>query len=172
MNAGEWKLHSFIHTKRYFLQFASGGQPGERAKGGCGMRCLPRLVVGLLTVLLLLVPLTARAYSEWPAISSRAMRITLETDLPLNCCLESHVGNIYLKGPIRDFGKFIGFLLDLGLYLREHTNAGSYYLIRVHFEDHVRSISVQELMRFRNKVKTGYNDPIVIYEFFRRFRDQ
>lgn len=134
------------------------------------MRCLPRLLAGLLTFLLLLVPFTSQAYSEWPAFSSHATLLSLERKLPLKCCLESHVGNIYLQGPILDYGKFAEFLLELGHYLRQYTNAGSYYLIRVHFEDHIRSVSVRDLERFHHTVRHNLNDPRVIYEFHRLFQ--
>jgi hypothetical protein len=135
------------------------------------MRRVSRFLISLSTALALLFPYTSLAYSEWPAISSRAMQLSLATKLPLKCCLESHAGDIYLQEPIRDYGKFVGFLLELGDYLLQHTNAGSYYMVRVHFADHVRSISVQELVRFRNKVKSDYNDPKVLYEFFSQFRN-
>jgi hypothetical protein len=135
------------------------------------MRCLPRLPTGLLAILLLFVPFTSQAYSEWPAFSSHATQLSLERKLPLKCCLESHVGNIYLQEPIRDFGIFAEFMMELGHYLRQHTSAGSYYLIRVHFEDHVRSISVRDLERFHHKVHWGLNDPRVIYEFISLFQN-
>lgn len=126
----------------------------------------------LLASLALLLPLPSGAYSEWPAISTRATQLSQEEEIPLRCCLESHVGNIYFKGNLAEYGLFIRFMLELGHYLSEHTNAGPTYLIHVHFPDHVRVISLHDLETFHHKVKTGFNDPKLLYEFFSRFQSR
>jgi len=128
--------------------------------------------VGILLAIVLAVeaPSTASAYSEWPAISAKVTALATDKELPLRCDLESHVGNIYFRTQVGDFYKFMRFMVELGHYLDETTNAGPNYLLRVHFADRVRSISLSELnhLPFRNKPARAA-DPKLLYDFFSRF---
>lgn len=135
------------------------------------MRHVPRILVSLATASVLLLPSVSAAYSEWPAISSRATQLSREENIPLKCYLESHAGNIYFRGRLIEYGKFIRFMQELGHHLSVHTNAGPTYLLHVHFPDRVRFISLEDLESFHHndKGKADLNDPNVVYEFLSRF---
>ncbi|HWS16189.1 MAG TPA: hypothetical protein VN450_08385 [Candidatus Methylomirabilis sp.] len=128
---------------------------------------------GILLALVLAVaasPSTATAYSEWPAISTKVTALSTDKGLDLQCDLESHVGNIYFRTPTCDFRKFMRFMVELGHYLNETTNAGPSYILRVHFVDQGRDISISELIRFELRTKPARAaDPMLLYEFFSRF---
>jgi hypothetical protein len=127
---------------------------------------------GILLALVLAInaPSTASAYSEWLAISTKVTALATDKELPLRCDLQSGVGNIYFRGNTCDFRKLMRFMVELGHFLDETTNAGPNYLLRVHFADRVRSISVSELKRlqFGNKTSRA-EDPMLLYDFFSRF---
>ncbi len=134
------------------------------------MRCLFPAAILLAVVLAVEVPSTASAYSEWPAISAKVTALATDKELPLRCNLESHVGNIYFRTQVTDFRKFMRFMVELGHYLDETTNAGPNYLLCVHFADRVRSISVSELKQFQVRTKPAQAaDLKLLYEFFSRF---
>jgi len=127
---------------------------------------------GILLALFLaaVAPSTASAYSEWSAISTKVTALATEKELPLRCDLQSNVGNIYFRGNTCDFRKFMRFMVELGHYLDETTNAGPNYLLLVHFADRVRSISVSELKKFRFVSKTSQTaDAKQLYDFLSRF---
>ena len=130
------------------------------------------LPVGILLMLALTVvaPSTAFAYSEWAAISTKVTALATDKELPIRCDLESHVGNIHFRTQVGDFRKFMRFMVELGHYLDETTNAGPNYILLVHFADRVRGISVSDLKRFqfRNKPARA-EDPKLLYDFLSRF---
>jgi len=119
------------------------------------------------------VPSTASAYTEWPAISTKVTTLATDEELPLKCDLESHVGNIRFLAQVHDFRKFMRFMVDLGQYLGETTNAGPNYILRVHFADQVIGITLAELSAFRFLKKPGHAaDPKLLYDFFSRFESR
>jgi hypothetical protein len=124
----------------------------------------------LLLVLAVSAPSTASAYSEWAAISTKVTALATDKELPLRCDLQSSVGNIYFRGGNCDFLKLMRFMIELGYFLDETTNAGPNYLLRVHFADRIRSISVSDLkkLQFGNKTARA-EDPRLLYDFFSRF---
>ena len=130
---------------------------------------------GILLALALAVvaPSTASGYSEWPAISTKVTALATGKELPIRCVMESHVGNIYFRTQACDFRKFMRFMVELANYLDEKTNAGPNYLLRVHFADRVRSISVSDLKQFQLRNKTAQApDPKLLYDFFSRFESR
>ena len=134
------------------------------------MRHLLPAGIVLALVLAVVVPSTAPAYSEWPAISTKVTALATDKELFIRCDLESHVGNIYFRTQACDFRKFMRFMVELGHYLNETTNAGPNYILRVHFVDQVRDISVSELIRFELRTKPARAaDPMLLYVFFSRF---
>jgi hypothetical protein len=136
------------------------------------MRSLSLAGFLLVAVFAAIVPSAASAYSEWPAISTKVTTLAQETKLPLTCDLESHVGNIYFQPQEAcDFRKFMRFMVELGHYLEETTNAGPSYLVRVHFADRVRSISVSQLIQFSNKPARA-SDLVLLCDFFSRFEER
>jgi len=134
------------------------------------MRYLFPAGILLALVLAVVVPSTVSAHSEWPSISTKMTALATDKKLPLQCDLESHVGNIYFRIQACDFHEFMRFMVELGYYLNETTNAGPNYLLRVHFADRVRNISVSELNRFelRNKASRAA-DLTLLCDFFSRF---
>jgi len=127
---------------------------------------------GILLALALAVvaPSTTSGYSEWPAISTKVTALATGKELPIRCVMESHVGNIYFRTQACDFRKFMRFMVELANYLDEKTNAGPNYLLRVHFADRVRSISVSDLKQFQLRNKTAQApDPKLLCDFFSRF---
>ena len=139
-------------------------------EGGIGMRYLLPAGILLLLVLAVNAPSTASAYSEWSAISTKVTALATEKELPLRCDLQSNVGNIYFRGNTCDFRKFMRFMVELGHFLDETTNAGPNYLLLVHFADRVRSISVSELKKFQFGSKTTQTaDAKQLYDFLSRF---
>lgn len=134
------------------------------------MRHLLPAGILLAFVLAVTVPSTASAYSEWPSISTKVTALATDKELPLKCDLESHVGNIYFRSQVGDFRKFMRFMVELGHYLNETTNAGPTYILRVHFADRVRSISVAELCLFQFASRSARSaDPKLLYDFLSRF---
>jgi hypothetical protein len=124
----------------------------------------------LLALVLGVAPSAASAYSEWPAISTKVTTLATDEELPLRCDLESHVGNIHFLAQVQDFRKFMRFMVELGEYLGETTNAGPSYILRVHFADQVASITLADLNRFRFLKKPAQAaDPKLLYDFFSRF---
>jgi len=137
------------------------------------MRYLFPTGILLAFVLAVVAPSTASAYSEWPAISTKVTTLAMDEELPLRCDLESHVGNIHFLAPVHDFRKFMRFMVELGQYLGETTNAGPSYILRVHFADQVGSITLAELNAFRFLKKPGQAaDPKMLYDFFSRFESR
>ncbi len=127
----------------------------------------------LALVLAVVTPSTASAYSEWPAISTKVTALATDKELFIRCDLESHVGNIHFRDQYYDFRKFMRFMVDLGLYLDETTNAGPNYILRVHFADQVRTISVSELREFQClKQPARAADSKMMYDFFSRFEER
>lgn len=127
---------------------------------------------GILLALVMAVeaPSTASAYSEWPAISIKVTMLAADKELPLVCDLESNVGNIYFRAQPADFRKFMRFMVELGHYLDETTNAGPNYILRVHFADQVRRISLSELKQFQSpNIPARAADPKMLYDFLSRF---
>jgi len=62
------------------------------------------------------------------------------------------------------------FMVELGVYLDETTNAGPNYILRVHFADRVRIISVSELKEFQTlKQPARAADSKQLHEFLSRF---
>jgi hypothetical protein len=137
------------------------------------MRYLISACVLLALVLPVVAPSTASAYSEWPAISTRVTALATDKELPVKCILESNIGDIYFLNHHCDFRTFMRFMVELGHYLAETTNAGPNYMLRVHFADQVGSITVLELTQFElvNKPARA-TDPKLLYDFFSRFEER
>ena len=139
------------------------------------MRWLSRAGICLLSILALPVPFTSHAYSEWPAISLKMSRFSEQSGCRLDCDLQSMKGDIRFRqnafGSMESLCKFMNAMMALGNYLNENTNAGQTYMIFVHFDDRVRSISVSDLQALSRKYR-GAIDVDGLWEFFAKLHPE